>query len=258
MTSVFYKKELPSAAVINPEDSVQPVSGFPEVCISTFSKAIIDKFAAMDGVRIIAWLLTANGRIPVYEITYGGRRFAFYLSLVGAPACVCGLEEIIAMGGKRFVFFGCCGVLDAKRVGERLILPAGAVRDEGTSYHYYPGDIRLEPDAACSLILQSCMDRCGYPYTSGKIWTTDAIYRETAPQIAERKKEGCIAVDMEYSALLAVSRYRKVALAQFFYGADSLDGGVWEPRDLTDYGLSGADKYMALALECGLALSSAP
>ncbi len=83
-------------------------------------------------------------------------------------------------------------------------------------------------------------------------------YTGRPPPGSQSAKEGCIAVDMEYSALLAVSRYRKVPFAQFFYGADSLDGGIWQPRDLTDYGLSGADNYMALALECGLALSSAP
>lgn len=59
---------------------------------------------------------------------------------------------------------------------------------------------------------------------------------------------------MEYSALLAVAKYRNVPFVQFFYGADSLDNEVWEPRDLTDYGLSSAEKYLALALECGLTL----
>lgn len=41
-----------------------------------------------------------------------GIRMAFYLSRVGAPACVAGLEEMIAMGAKKMIIFGCCGVLD--------------------------------------------------------------------------------------------------------------------------------------------------
>ena len=65
---------------------------------------------------------------------------------------------------------------------------------------------------------------------------------------------GCLGVDMEYSALLAVAKYRGVKLGQFFYGADNLDSQVWEPRDLTDYGFTNAEKYMLLAFECGLAL----
>lgn len=58
---------------------------------------------------------------------------------------------------------------------------------------------------------------------------------------------------MEYSALLSAANFRNVSFAQFFYGADCLDYGVWAPRDLTDYGLNHAEKYMALALACGLA-----
>lgn len=256
MNTVFHQKELSADAFINPEDTVKAVPGFPEVCISTFSRNIIEKFAALPGVEVIACLYTANGENPVYKISYGGREFAFYLSLVGAPACVCGLEEIIAMGGKKFIFFGCAGILDDAKVQNQLIVPTGTIRDEGTSYHYYPGDIVLEPREGLSRILTDCMDTCGFPYTTGKIWTSDGIYRETRSAIKERKKDGCIAVDMEYSALLAVSQYRKVPFLQFFYGADSLDSPQWQPRDLTDYGLTHADRYMALALECGLALAS--
>ena len=91
------------------------------------------------------------------------------------------------------------------------------------------------------------------PYTVGKIWTTDAIYRETPEAIEERKKQGCIAVEMECSASLAVARFRNIPIIQFFYGADNLDCDQWEIRDLTDYGLSLSDKYMTIALECGIA-----
>lgn len=243
-------------ALLNPRDTVKPVEGFPEVCISTFSKAIIDRFAALDGVEIIAHLYYAGGLIPVYRISYGGREFAFYLSLVGGPASVSGLEEVIAMGAKKFVFFGCCGILDDEAVGNRLIVPTGAVRGEGTSAYYISPDTELAPSPKEDKLLRECMERCGYPYAAGKIWTTDAIYRETGAIVSQRKRQGCIGVEMEYSALLAAARFRKAPFVQFFYGADSLDSPQWQPRDLTDYGLASADKYMALALECGLAMEN--
>ena len=44
-------------------------------------------------------------------------------------------EEIIAMGAKKFVLFGSCGVLDDNKVDGNIIIPVSAVRDEGTSYH---------------------------------------------------------------------------------------------------------------------------
>lgn len=254
METVFYRNELPGQAFINPTDTVHRVPGFPKLCVSTYSEKIIRHMAALDGVEIIAHLYTANGRIPIYKIVYGGREIAFYMSLVGAPACVCGLEEVAAMGAEKFVFFGCCGILDEEAAQDRILVPTGAVRDEGTSYHYLLPDNEIRSDSHSAEILKGCLEKCGYPYVCGKIWTTDAIYRETPPQIKARKNQGCIAVDMEYSALLATAQFRNLPFIQFFYGADSLDNPTWQPRDLTDYGLSGADKYMALAFECALAM----
>lgn len=252
MKTVFYESRVSSPALINPEDTVRPVKDFPEICISTFSQKIIDCFAALDGVTVIADLCTANGMNPVYRITYGGREIAFYLSLVGAPAAVCGMEEVIALGARKFVFFGSCGILDDDRVNRRLIVPTGAVRDEGTSYHYLSPDEDISPDANVTTILKNCLQRYNYPFVSGKMWTSDAIYRETPDAIRFFREHGCVGVDMEYSALLAAAKYRGVRFVQFFYGADCLTDVEWEPRDLTDYGLSNAEKYMALAFECGL------
>jgi uridine phosphorylase len=252
MKTIFYKESITGKALFNPTDVIKPIENFPEVCVSTFSKQIIDKFAAFDHVEVIASLLTANGENPVYNIKYGGKEIAFYLSLVGAPACVSCFEEVIAMGAKKFVFFGSCGVLDDNLVRDNLIVPTAAIRDEGTSYHYIAPSDEITPDIELTKLLKKCLDKCGYSYTTGKIWTSDAIYRETLDMINERKKDGCIAVDMEYSALLAAAKYRNVPFIQFFYGADNLDHEEWQPRDLTDYGLSDAEKYLALALECGL------
>lgn len=254
MDTVFYNNYIAEDALINPSDTVKPIENFPDVCISTFSKQIIDKFSALPNVEVITNLITANGEIPVYKIRYAEKEFAFYLSLVGAPASVSCFEEVIALGAKKFVFFGSCGVLTDHIVQHNLIVPTGAIRDEGTSYHYAPPSEEIAPDKELTELLKKCLNNCGYSYVTGKIWTTDAIYRETLSIINDRKKAGCIAVDMEYSALLAVAKYRNVPFIQFFYGADSLDNEVWEPRDLTDYGLSNAEKYLALALECGLTL----
>lgn len=254
MNTVFYRNEIPRQAFINPSDTVARIPGFPKICVSTYSEKIIKHFAALDGVEVIAYLYTANGRIPIYKIIYGGREIAFYMSPVGAPACVSCFEEAAAMGAEKFVFFGCCGILDDEAAKDRIIVPTGAVRDEGTSYHYLLPDKEIRPDSHSAKILKDCLEASGYPYVCGRIWTTDAIYRETPPQIKARKDEGCIAVDMEYSALLAAARFRDLPFVQFFFGADSLDNPTWQPRDLTDYGLSGADKYMVLAFECALAM----
>ena len=230
------------------------MDNFPEICVSTFSENIIKKFSSLRSTEAIAELYTANGRIPVYKIRYKDTDIAFYLSRVGAPACVAGFEEIVAMGARKFVLFGSCGVLDDERVKDNLILPVSAVRDEGTSYHYIAPSPEIEADPHSVRIAETVLASCGYPYIKGKTWTSDAIYRETLPLIQERRQEGCLVVEMECASMLAVAKYRHIPFIQFLYGADNLSSDTWEIRDLCLYGLSNAEKFMVLAFECGLAL----
>ena len=252
-TTIFQKFYEEKTALINPTDCTKPIDNFPEVCISTFSKNIIDKFISLNSVQKIAELYTANGVNPVYKINYKGKEIAFYLSLVGASACVSGLEEIIALGAKKIILFGSCGILNDS-VKDKIIIPTSAVRDEGTSYHYIPANQELSVNPEYINTLISCLDKYDCPYVTGKSWTTDGIYRETLGIINDRKAQGCITVELEFSAALAVCTFRNIPFLQFLYGADCLDNDTWDIRDLCEYGLSKAEQLMFLALECGIAL----
>ena len=102
-------------------------------------------------------------------------------------------------------------------------------------------------------IAARCLEKHNIPYVLGKVWTTDGIYRETSGIIQKRKKQGCLAVDMECSASLAVAKFRNIPIIQFLFGADNLDATVWEQRDLTDYGFQSANRYILLAFELAVA-----
>lgn len=254
MNTVFQRTNISEPALFSPSDTTKKIDNFPEICVSTFSESIIQKFSSLDNTEKIAELYTANGIVPVYKIRYKNTDIAFYLSRVGAPACVVGFEEIIAMGAKKFVLFGSCGVLNDDKVKDSIIIPVSAIRDEGTSYHYIAPSPEIEADAYSVQTLENVLVNCGYSYIKGKTWTSDAIYRETIPSIQERKQEGCLVVEMECASMLAVAKYRHIPFIQFLYGADNLSSDTWEIRDLNLYGLNNAEKYMVLAFECGLAL----
>lgn len=51
-TTIFQKFYEEKTALINPTDCIKPIDNFPEVCISTFSKNIIDKFILLESGRI--------------------------------------------------------------------------------------------------------------------------------------------------------------------------------------------------------------
>lgn len=254
MNTIFQQTNISEPALFSPSDTTNKIDNFPEICVSTFSENIIQKFSSLDSTEKIAELYTANGIVPVYKIRYKNTDIAFYLSRVGAPACVVGFEEIVAMGAKKFVLFGSCGVLDDNKIKDSIIIPVSAIRDEGTSYHYIAPSLEIEADAHSIQTLENVLTSCGYPYVKGKTWTSDAIYRETIPTIQERKQEGCLVAEMECASMLAVAKYRHIPFIQFLYGADNLSSDTWEIRDLNLYGLNNAEKYMVLAFECGLAL----
>lgn len=84
-------------------------------------------------------------------------------------------------------------------VGE-IIVPVVAVRDEGTSYHYLEPSREVECHKETVETVVSCLKQMGIPFTTGKTWTSYAIYRETPDMVELRRNEGCITVEMEAAA----------------------------------------------------------
>lgn len=237
------------SAVFDPNDVIERIGGFPKIGVSCFSKRLIDSFVSSYEHEIIAYLSGANGKTPVYKINYNGADIALYMSRVGAPACVCDYEEILAMGLEKLVMFGTCGVLDKRIDDLGIIIPTAAVRDEGTSYHYMPTSDEIAVNDKYKSIFTAILQEHGYTYTEGKVWTTDAVYRETHGKMASRKNMGCVCVDMECAAMSAAAKFREKDFFQFFYAADNLDG-EWDMRSLQcDNRLSEKERIFLLALE---------
>ena len=140
------------------------------------------------------------------------------------------LEEVIAIGCRKFVACGGCGVLQRDIAVGHLIVVSAAVRDEGTSYHYLPPGREVVAQEADLKALVDILSRRGLPYRVGKTWTIDAPYRETRDKIARRREEGCLAVEMEAAGMMAVAQFRGVAFAQVLYGGDDLSGSEWNSR----------------------------
>jgi uridine phosphorylase len=101
------------------------------------------------------------------------------------------------------------------------------VRDEGTSYHYLPPSREVTTNPETVATIESVLQHHQVPYITGKTWTTDALYRETAGKVQRRKAEGCVTVEMETATFLAVSQFRAVQFGQLLYGGDDLAGTEW-------------------------------
>lgn len=139
---------------------------------------------------------------------------------MGAAGSVCEVELLIASGIKKFVALGTCGRLDESLAQNTIIIPTSAYREEGTSYHYLPNEDQIYVDQTLLKITEREFKKHNFIYKKGKIWTTDAVYRETIGKIKLMKKRGCIGVEMELSALLAVAKFRDVKLTEFLIADD--------------------------------------
>ncbi|MBM4429352.1 MAG: purine-nucleoside phosphorylase, partial [Chloroflexi bacterium] len=227
-------------ALIEPSQQIQP-RDVPEHCVICFFREVLDRVVAEQQAKVAVENRWEDGPHPLYEIAFAGQRLAFFHPGVGAPLAASLLEEVIAFGCRKFVVCGgCgaspkrsgggCGVLEKGLTVGHLLVVSSAVRDEGVSYHYLPPGREVQADERVVAVLQGVLTRRGLPYRLAKTWTTDAPYRETRAKVAQRRAEGCLTVEMEAAALLAVAQFRGVALGQLLYSGDDLSGEEWDHR----------------------------
>lgn len=216
-------------ALTEPSRIIRP-RDVPEHCIICFFRDTLEQVVAERQAKVIVNSHWEDGPHPIYEIDYHDRRLAFFHPGVGGPIAAGLLEDAIAYGCRKFIVSGGCGVLEQDIAVGHLIVVSGAVRDEGTSYHYLPPGREVQAHQSGVAALTATLDRRGVPYRVGKTWTTDAPYRETPAKIAARKAEGCLTVEMEAASLMAVAQFREVVLGQVLYGGDDLSGSEWDNR----------------------------
>ena len=145
---------------------------------------------------------------------------------ISAPVAAIAVEELAALGTQAMIGVGTAGAIGGGLAAGDLVVCSGALRDEGTSYHYAPAERYALPDPVLTGLLRGRLPAA----VSGLTWTTDAPYRETAEEIAQYRDEGILTVEMEAAALFTVARLRGVAAASAFCVSDVLHGERWEPH----------------------------
>lgn len=222
----------------------------PEKCVITFFRKELNKFVQEEKLSVIGYLHSEVLDIPIYEYTLSdricplqeciaeypegyilpGEKICITMPFPTAPGAATTIEELHAMGCEKFIICGAAGSIKSGSAVGKIIVPTAAVRDEGTSYHYLEPAREVEGNKETLKVVTDGLERLGIPYTLGKTWTTDAMYSETPEMIAQRRKEGCITVEMETAAFFAVSKYYGISLAQLLYTGDDVSGEQWDER----------------------------
>ncbi|HEX2350788.1 MAG TPA: nucleoside phosphorylase [Ktedonobacterales bacterium] len=198
----------------------------PSTLIATFDTAIYrDMLAATSADQApqvpAAVMTVAQGKIGERPVTL--RKLG-----IGAPAAISVLEEMIALGVRDLLIVGTGGSLQPALPIGSFVVPTGAIREEGTSFHYVPAGAELAPDATLAQALAEAVVAQGGGVTFGPVWTTDAPYRELRSKVAAYGAMGALAVEMEASALFALAQFREVRLALLLAISDELFH-EWQP-----------------------------
>ena len=202
--TAFFPKDLVEAVRVKRRLPHEPV---PEVCVLEFDGDLTDWLVATGAAKPCeSW---ACFHTKMFSMEVDGISCGIVPRTIGGPYSVLVAEQM-SVSGARVVL----GLTSAGRVATRMPVPGlvvatSAVRDEGTSYHYSPPAPTIEAPGTTAKLLKAELRGGPLPLLSGKVWTTDAPYRETQVQLDSHAKAGVLAVEMQAASLFAFSAARR-------------------------------------------------
>ncbi len=168
-----------------------------------------------------------------------GGRFAADTGITTEILCNAEAQVMIRVGS--------CGALrEDIKVGD-LIVADSAVRGEGVTPYYVDKNFKTASDSSLTRELTDVAKASGLNVHVGKVWSTDAILRETRENVGNAVKEGAIAVDMVSSVFLTICQIYKIPAAVILAVSDNVITG--------EMGFLNTDYYMAEGSMVGIALN---
>jgi uridine phosphorylase len=225
----------------------------PAAVVACFFSEVLADLQKRGRLRPVHAMRSELGENVVHALEHEGREVAVFHPGIGGPLAAGFLEEVIALGGERFIACGGAGVLDQGFAVGHVLVPTAAVRDEGTSYHYLAPSRTVAAAPAALAAIERTLQRRGVAYRLATTWTTDAFYRETPARIGWRRAEGCVTVEMEAATFFAVAQFRGKPFGQLLYAGDDLSGSAWDHRGWETH--SGRERLFWLAVEAALELA---
>ena len=113
-------------AIIEPRKLIKPIDT-PERCVICFFQEVITRLADEGRLTLISTRKSEMGGHPVYEMDVDGQRLALFHPGIGAPLAAGLLDEVIALGCRKFIACGGAGVLDREIAVGHVVVPTSAV-----------------------------------------------------------------------------------------------------------------------------------
>jgi len=135
------------------------------------------------------------------------------------------VSELLCAGGiDTFIRLGSCGALrEDINIGD-YILTTEVVRGDGTTPYYVDSDFVPKTSSDINEAIEKVFKQTGKVY-KGKVWTTDAIFRETKDIVNSYIEKGAIAVDMVTSPFVTIANLNKKRIGSIMAVSDNLITG---------------------------------
>jgi uridine phosphorylase len=208
-------------AAVRAERGLEP-KPLPPLCVLDFDGDLADHLAEQQVSQ--PWASWACFHTSMRAVTIAGIACGIVPRTIGGPYSVLISEQLWAAGAKLIV-----GLTSAGRVSPNLPLPSivvvnEAIRDEGTSLHYVPPSESIgAPTLGIVQPLLLELSAVGRHVCQGRVWTTDAPYRETRDQLDYWEAQDALAVEMQAASLFGFAMARGAAVAVVALVSNSVD-----------------------------------
>ena len=189
------------------------------------------KYAILPGdparVPVIAEFLADSRPLSVhreytsYEGWVDGEKVLVISTGMGGPSAAIAVEELALIGVNTVIRLGTCGGMQPEVMSGELVLPTGAIRQEGTTKEYIYPEFPAVPDFDVLCALNEGAAKVGVRAHKGVVQSKDSYYGQHKPMsmpIGRDLKEhydswiraGALASEMECASVFVVSQIRKV------------------------------------------------
>lgn len=152
---------------------------------------------------------------------YKGKKVTVVRGGEFAPGSAIIAELLCAAGVNVIIRIGTCGVLREDILPGTYVLADEIISGDGTTPHYVPRDFRIKTSVYLNTELfgRVSSDRL---CMRGKVFTTDALFRETEEFLSGALEKGAVAVDMASAPLVTVCNVYGRVSAVILTASDNL------------------------------------
>ncbi len=166
-------------------------------------------------------LVADNREYVTYTGTLDGVQVSVTSTGIGGPSAAIAVEELVQCGADTFIRVGTSGGMDLEVKSGDLVIANGAIRMDGTSKEYAPLEFPAVADFDVTTTLVQAARNLSQPYHVGVVQCKDSFYGQHSPETKPVGYElmdkwnawlrlGCLASEMESSALFIVASYLRV------------------------------------------------